>query len=431
MWTVCVCEGVLELSIECVCVVIQMILLEWLLDIDCRRWTGRCHTAIGTAIAADLAIVAYCRCRSGGCCCCWCRHWNVVLVRRMIWVQITWATTSAAATDRIRIDGNVCNGFGWCFRCIPAIVLMGMVRTARMIMTHLLLIVCICIRMCVMHSLIVHIHQRITGGSRCQMTAKRIGGKRWQQTKFFRHEMRREIETRLTFEMMFAVQRTVQHRFQIRFDVDQFLVQHRLPFGRLFFFAERILLLETTTTTQIRSVVEHANRIGIQRPVAAFARFLVVAWHFHKTFVERQIVSNGILPALFVLSVVRVLLHDELIDAVQRDFALGRRINGHGNECNVWIRRFHHFFVLMWTAESVGRRIASESGKWFVGVMWCWLHCRLARCIAGLRRRIMTKCILIEHCNRCRVHFGFFSFRSWHWQITHKENSLIEWSSEK
>lgn len=38
--------------------------------------------------------------------------------------------------------------------------------------------------------------------------------------------------------------------------------------------------------------------------------------HFHKTFVEAEIVPDRILPSLFVLFVVGKVFHDVLVDAV-------------------------------------------------------------------------------------------------------------------
>lgn len=222
--------------------------------------------------------------------------------------------------------------------------------------------------------------------------------------------MRCEIKSGLPFEMMFAIETAIQHRLQ-RFDIDQFLVHHRLTLHRLLFLSQRVFLLEATTTSQEWTVVEHTSWVRIECPVAAFARFFVVARDFDEALVQTEIVSNGILPALLVISVVRIFVHDVLIDVAQRYFAIGRRIDGHCNQCNVRIRRLYHFFVLMRTAECVWRRIR-ESRKLLVRIVWRRLHCGLAGCVARLCRRIMTKWILIgEHCNRCGMHFCRKLFR--------------------
>lgn len=55
--------------------------------------------------------------------------------------------------------------------------------------------------------------------------------------------------------------------------------------------------------------------------------------------------ADRVLPALLVFPVVRETIHDELIDTVQGDLLLRRRaLNGHGDQGDVRIRRFHHVF---------------------------------------------------------------------------------------
>lgn len=66
----------------------------------------------------------------------------------------------------------------------------------------------------------------------------------------------------------------------------------------LLLFSQRVFLLETPSTSQIRAVVEHVIRVRIQCPVAALSGFLVVARHFHEALVQTQVVANGVLPTL-------------------------------------------------------------------------------------------------------------------------------------
>ena len=54
--------------------------------------------------------------------------------------------------------------------------------------------------------------------------------------------------------------------------------------------------------------------------------------HFDEAFVERQIVSDGILPALFVVAVVGEVLHDEFVDAVESQSLLRAGTDGHHDE---------------------------------------------------------------------------------------------------
>jgi len=52
--------------------------------------------------------------------------------------------------------------------------------------------------------------------------------------------------------------------------------------------------------------------------------------------------SDGVLPALLVLAIIRETVHDELVDAVQRDLLVGRVLDGHRDKRDIGIRRFHH-----------------------------------------------------------------------------------------
>lgn len=57
--------------------------------------------------------------------------------------------------------------------------------------------------------------------------------------------------------------------------------------------------------------------------------------YLDETAVERQIVSDGVLPGPLVGSVVREPLHDELIDARQSDPLLRALLDGHGYQGDV------------------------------------------------------------------------------------------------
>ena len=114
-------------------------------------------------------------------------------------------------------------------------------------------------------------------------------------------------------------------------------------FSGAIFLPQHVLLLESAPPSQVGAVVEHVVRVGIERPVGSLARLLVVARHFDETFVKRQIVANRVLPSLFVLPVVREPVHNELVDPVECNLLLrGRALDGHRDQRDVRIRRFHH-----------------------------------------------------------------------------------------
>ena len=89
----------------------------------------------------------------------------------------------------------------------------------------------------------------------------------------------------------------------------------------------------------IVAVFEHVVAGRVQRPVGAFARPAFLSGHLDETVVETQVVADGILPALLVVPVVGELVHDELVDAVERDLLVGRVLDGHGDERDVRIGR--------------------------------------------------------------------------------------------
>ncbi len=76
--------------------------------------------------------------------------------------------------------------------------------------------------------------------------------------------------------------------------------------------------------------------------------------NFHEALIETQIVSNGILPSLLIVSIVRKVLHDVLIDSVKGESFLGTLTNGHHDEGVIGIRRF---FVLALLSLVLGRAV--------------------------------------------------------------------------
>lgn len=69
--------------------------------------------------------------------------------------------------------------------------------------------------------------------------------------------------------------------------------------------------------------------------------------HFHETLIQTQVMANRILPALLVLLVVREVLHDVLVNAVQRESFLRTATNGHHNESIVAVSGFLALFLVI------------------------------------------------------------------------------------
>lgn len=65
--------------------------------------------------------------------------------------------------------------------------------------------------------------------------------------------------------------------------------------------------------------------------------------HFHEALIQAEVVTNGILPALLVLFVIREVFHYVLVDAVQGEPLLGTAANGHHDESVVAVSGFFTF----------------------------------------------------------------------------------------
>lgn len=92
---------------------------------------------------------------------------------------------------------------------------------------------------------------------------------------------------------------------------------------------------------QKTSVLKHVRRIGIQSPVIPFTWVTRFPWHFYETVVERKIVSDGVLPSWEFLSVVREAMADEVTDLAEGQTLFGALEDGHGDQGDVRIGRFH------------------------------------------------------------------------------------------
>lgn len=85
---------------------------------------------------------------------------------------------------------------------------------------------------------------------------------------------------------------------------------------------------------------------------------------------------NRVLPALFILPIVRKSVHDELIYSAECYFLLWRALYSHGNECNVRVRRLHHLVSLM-------RHMLSARNRWIKTILP-----RLILSVCGINRKM-------------------------------------------
>lgn len=105
---------------------------------------------------------------------------------------------------------------------------------------------------------------------------------------------------------------------------------------------------------------------------------------------------NRVLPALFILSVVRKSVHDELIYPTKCYFLLWGALYSHGNERNVRIRRLYHLVSLMWYTLSVrDRRIKAILPRLILSV--CGIHGEMNRRIRGRTRSVKFIALISVH----------------------------------
>lgn len=103
----------------------------------------------------------------------------------------------------------------------------------------------------------------------------------------------------------------------------------------------RLLSSGDRSSPQLGAANEHyVVAGGIQSPVVAVAWVFIRSRDLHKAFVEREVMSDGILPALLVLSVVWEVLQNIVVYAAQCELPLGTGTNRHHDQSVVRKWRF-------------------------------------------------------------------------------------------
>lgn len=124
-----------------------------------------------------------------------------------------------------------------------------------------------------------------------------------------------------------------------------------------------VFLFKTPSSPQKAAVLKHVIRVRVEGPVAAFARFFVIARHFDKALVQGQVVSDTVLPTLLVVPVKGKALHNKLINTVKGHLLVRGVLDGHSDERNVTVRWFDHILGLRL------RRVRSISPRHAGGVL--------------------------------------------------------------
>lgn len=139
------------------------------------------------------------------------------------------------------------------------------------------------------------------------------------------------------------------------------------------------------------SADEHVITGRVQHPVVAFSRIVVVARDLDEALVEAQVVSDGVLPALPVFSVVREVAHDELIDAVEGEPSLRTLADGHHDKRVITERRLVGFTLLLLSISSFTLWLSNylffiRSGRYVVPLSNRCVFSVI--CLIGARRRL-------------------------------------------
>lgn len=84
-------------------------------------------------------------------------------------------------------------------------------------------------------------------------------------------------------------------------------------------------------TAKFSSGTSNEDIVGrrVEHPVVAFAWVVVVARNFDKALIKTQVVTNGILPSLFVVPVVCMIFHDVLVNTIECQPFSGTLSDGH------------------------------------------------------------------------------------------------------
>ena len=75
--------------------------------------------------------------------------------------------------------------------------------------------------------------------------------------------------------------------------------------------------LESLCSSQETSIAEHVTAGRMQRPVVAFTGAAVSTRDLDEAVIQGEVVADGILPSLLVVSEVGEFIHDELVDLVE------------------------------------------------------------------------------------------------------------------
>ena len=115
-------------------------------------------------------------------------------------------------------------------------------------------------------------------------------------------------------------------------------------------FCNGVTALEPLLSPPQAPIHEHISAGWIQHPVVPLPRLPLLSRDLHKALIQRQIVADGILPALLaVFSIIGKLVPDELADFREGETLGGRTFNSHCYESNVRVGGLGRFSSVLRT----------------------------------------------------------------------------------
>lgn len=127
----------------------------------------------------------------------------------------------------------------------------------------------------------------------------------------------------------------------LRQQLSRVRVQHRGPRRR----SRKTGPLVSLSTPQKTSIVKHVLGHGVERPVVALSRISGLPRDFDETVIEREIVTDRVLPGRKFFSVVRKSVSNEIANSAESQSLVGRLQNGHGDQGDVGVGRLDHTFA--------------------------------------------------------------------------------------
>ena len=171
---------------------------------------------------------------------------------------------------------------------------------------------------------------------------------------------------------------------------------------------------------------EHVPAGWIQHPVVSLPWFPLLSRNLHKALIQRQVVADGVLPALLsVFSVVGKIVSDELADFRESESLGGRAFNCHCYQSDVRVRRLWrlspllrvHFYrsCLHSMVGTNAKRLPVDKSR--------------NRRAGGSNRRRMQRRVVDERCPGSWRHTNdwLLAFHRWRWVGDERIRRTLQW----